>query len=113
MPALIGEYGVISVPKLVKPGLTRPRTSQAVVNRTGPAMAPSAIQRAVGWGRIRGGLVLTNVSSVMSVSLLGFGLGPVARATVMTGSLVQLPSRFVTAWFAAIRTGLVVGVSFI
>src|SRR4051812_5545179 len=73
MPALIGEYGAISVPKIVKPGLTRPRTSQAMVNSAGPAMAPSAIQRAVRWGRIRGGLVQTNVSSVISVSLLGFG----------------------------------------
>src|SRR6266516_3056208 len=31
---------------MVKPGLTKPSRSQATVNNTGPAMAPSASQRA-------------------------------------------------------------------
>lgn len=39
---VIGEYGEIHVPATVYPGLTAPRTIQAVVKRTGPATAPRA-----------------------------------------------------------------------
>jgi DNA-binding PadR family transcriptional regulator len=39
---VIGEYGEIHVPDTVYPGLTAPRTIHAIVNRTGPATAPTA-----------------------------------------------------------------------
>ena len=65
---------LFSVPKMVKPGLRKPRTNQASVNRSGPAMAPSAGQRAVSctraWGTAAVMLVMSSIAQRIPLSTI-------------------------------------------
>src|SRR5215212_1672414 len=73
------------VPKLVNPGLRKPSTNQASVNRTGPATAPNASHRVASG--------ITGAVGLRALSVMGPSLPTVGRDPSCGFVLLVLPPR--------------------